>query len=204
MPDDGSNASPSAPPEMDRWKPVNDLYAQWKSATDHEREGILHKLDPHLTQHAERMVWKHLHFTDNFLVREMVDDLKVDLHSFKENSKFSSWAHSRFRFRCISEWRFRKKFLGESLEEYRELFGDRDEPAFEEPGTDSKIYVEQVLTTLGPRDREILEAHMRGDTLTVIGEKHGKTSAGVRYILKRKIPVQLRGKLGPSAIDGPG
>jgi hypothetical protein len=63
---------------------VNDLYAQWKRAPEDAREPILRKLDPLLTQYAERVMWMQLHLMDSFLVREMVDALEKDLRSFED------------------------------------------------------------------------------------------------------------------------
>jgi hypothetical protein len=125
------NAAPIAPAESEPGQAVNDLYAQWKNAHEDVREPILRKLDPHLTQYAERVVWMQLHLTDSFLVREMVDALERDLHSFRGRSKFSVWVHSRLKLRCIDEWRYRRKILGGSVEPQRVLFHEEHEPVFD-------------------------------------------------------------------------
>jgi hypothetical protein len=99
-------ATRNAPAETEPGQTVNDLYAQWKNAPEDARVSILRKMDPLLTQYAERVVWMQLHLTDSFLVREMVDALERDLHSFEGRSKFFVWVHSRLKLRCIDEWRF--------------------------------------------------------------------------------------------------
>jgi hypothetical protein len=165
MPDDAFiKATRNAPAETEPGQAVNDLYAQWKNAPENERERILCKLDPHLTQYAERVVWMQLHLTDSFLVREMVDDLKRDLHSFEGRSKFFLWVHSRLKLRCIDEWRYRRKILGGRLEPQRVLFPEDHDPVFDGAAMDDEIHLDQMLNGLDLRDREILEARVRGES----------------------------------------
>lgn len=191
MPDDASNALPILPPETDRWKAVNDLYRQWKDTSENERDGIVHRLYPHLKRHAEWMVWDILRRSDPHLASEMVNDLILELPTFGGRSKFSTWAHSHFKYRCIDELRYRKRRPEESWDAHTELFREQHEPSEDGTAVDDWIQIEQLLTELKPRELEIAEAIVRGETLEAIGKQHERTKAGVRHILKERIPVQL-------------
>jgi RNA polymerase sigma factor (sigma-70 family) len=191
MPDDASNASPTAPPEVDRWKTVNDLYVQWKNAPENEKESIVHRLYPHLQRHAEWMVWNILHRADEHLACEMVNDLLMKLETFQRRSKFSTWAHSCFENRCLDKLRYQKRRSEESWDAASDLFREQNDPLSEGPETDDEIHLDQRLNMLDRRNQAILEARLCGQTMASIGKKHGITKAGVRHILRHEIPVQL-------------
>jgi hypothetical protein len=157
-------ATRNAPAETEPGQTVNDLYAQWKNAPEDARVSILRKMDPLLTQYAERVVWMQLHLTDSFLVREMVDALERDLHSFEGRSKFFVWVHSRLKLRCIDEWRYRRKIREGRVEPQGVLFREEHDPVFDGAAMDDDIHLDQMLSGLDLRDREILEARVRGES----------------------------------------
>jgi hypothetical protein len=161
---DDAFIKPNAPAETEPGQSVNSLYAQWKKAPEDARVSILRKMDPLLTQYAERVVWMQLHLTDSFLVREMVDALERNLCFFDGRSKFSVWIHSRLKLCCIDEWRYRRKILEGSVERQRVLFHEEHEPVFDGAAMDDDIHLDQMLSGLDLRDREILEARVRGES----------------------------------------
>jgi RNA polymerase sigma factor (sigma-70 family) len=163
----------------ERVNPVNDMYDQWKMASTNEREGLYRQFDALLQRHAERVVWMILRRKDHQLVREMVNDLLIEIDTFAGRSKFSTWVHSRFRFRCIDELRWMRKNLGASLEQMQAT-GFQYAPTVE-VGQDieNEMFVEERLQSLEPTDQTILRMRLAGADHTQIAKQMQCSSSTV-------------------------
>jgi len=166
------------------------LFAEWKAASFEEKEEIFPRLRAVLKRYAERMVWMVLRQTNTQLVTEMVDDLMMSLEVFegRNGSKFSSWMHSVFRFRCLNELRYRRKYLGEAL-------GTLDAETLEQVLDTSNV---DPLEALIQRERMaklplVVQQRLAGLSAEEVALANGISSRRVRAIVAETIREQDEG-----------
>jgi RNA polymerase sigma factor (sigma-70 family) len=180
---------------------TNDLYAMWV-AGDGDRTDLLLRMRKLLLQHAARVCWDVLHQENDHLIQEMVDDLLLELDKFNGKSKFSTYAHSRFRYRCIDEFRYQIRNLGDSLTESHvdwatdgvsettaaDVAGFKhyaDQLNGSDPNT--ALSVSEYMDGLPVREREVVEARLEGHTFKEISSMTGIPQTTVKRIWEERV-----------------
>lgn len=176
-------------------KKIDALYLEGKEQEDSFAFYYAH-LRPLLWKYARAIGYQSMNHIDDHLVDEMVDNLLMDLGSFKGDSRLSTWAYVRFRRCCITEYRYGRKNLGDSLESLREDFIDsigssESGPAGvgaasgeyfdpydrgEDPTQEQIVIVDEFKQRLSERQSTVLEARLAGHTLEEIGAMLDVTS----------------------------
>lgn len=173
------------------------------------------RLRPHLWKYARAVGHQSLNHIDDHLVDEMVDDLLMDFGSFKEESRLSTWAYVRFRRRCIEEYRFGKKNLGDSLESLKEDWASsRDSQSYsvtggnnddgrdpyeqaEEAYQETDVIVDEFKQRLTFKELSVLEDRLLGHTFEEIGERQGFTAGRAHQIWSQVLGLaQEYGRVG--------
>jgi RNA polymerase sigma factor (sigma-70 family) len=172
---------------------IDALYLQGKDEAD-PFQFYYSNLRPLLVKYASYICKQVLRQIDDHLVTEMVDDLLIEIDKFRGLSRFSTWAHSRFYYRCIVEHRYRDKNLGYSLEALVQAWDDYG-PHYEDTsvgvaisestiphfGQVERNLVEELFTLtevqgeLSEEQKSIVKARLEGYTFEEIGEQLGIT-----------------------------
>lgn len=180
-------------------KKIDALYLQGK---EHEDSFAFYyaNLRPYLWKYARAIGHQSMNHIEDHLVDEMVDDLLMDLGSFQGHSKLSTWAYVRFRRRCIGEYRYGRKNLGDSLDSLKEDWsdsrdaqqvsasggnnGDGRDPyeKSEEASQETGVIVEEFKQSLSERRLKILEDRLLGYTFKEIGHRAGVTGTRAHEI----------------------
>jgi RNA polymerase sigma factor (sigma-70 family) len=153
---------------------LNQLYAEWLGSDGRNKEDVAVRLNQALMQYAGAVLWMKMRTDNPHLKQEMVNDLWMSIGSFRGDSSFSTWVFSLFRNRCVLEWRYMNKSLGQSLESLQRAAQERSTHLKDPADPDSKIYVEEYLDNLEDIDREIVQLRMDGLTTRQIAETTGK------------------------------
>lgn len=180
-------------------KKIDTLYLQGREQED-SFAFYYANLRPHLWNYARAIGHKSTNHIDDHLVDEMVDDLLLDLRSFKGDSKLSTWAYVRFRRRCITEYRYGRKNLGDSLDSLKddwldsqskdqysmhtggtEFTGDPYEKT-EEATQEQAVIVAEFKQRLPERQLTVLDYRLLGYTFEEIGECLGVSGARAQQI----------------------
>lgn len=173
-------------------KKIDALYLQGKEQED-SFAFYYANLRPLLWKYARAIGHQSLNHIEDHLVDEMVDDLLMEIDKFEGRSSFSTWAYVRFRRKCIGEYRFMRKNLGESLdclkEDWMESVGASESGPSgvgagsgeyldpydqgEEPTQETKVIVDEFKQRLSEKQLAVLEARLLGHTFVEIGEQLG-------------------------------
>ena len=142
------------------------LYARWLEGPD--RDATIAELRVLLMDHAKRVIYKTLRQEDPHLAQEMVDDLTLELDKFRGASRFSTWAHARFRYRAITELRYQIRSLGKSLDG---MLDQAVEPAIEE-----QLLMAELQQRLTPKQQQVVQERLEGYSFVAIGKHMGITT----------------------------
>lgn len=159
----------------------DELHLQLQLVPEGDRFSFLYnELRPHLIKHASAVCKNVLRQVEEHLVEEMVDDLLLEIDTFKGVSKdgtrpclFTTWAHSRFRYRCIDELRYRASNLGEPLS---------SDIAQYEIGVEDKLSLSELRERLTPQQQSIVQARLEGYTLDEIAAQTGMDRVRIHRI----------------------
>lgn len=174
-------------------KKIDALYLEGKGRED-SFAFYYANLRPYLWKYARAIGHQSMNHIDDHLVDEMVDDLLMDLGSFKGDSRLSTWAYVRFRRRCIAEYRFVRKNIGDSLDSLRDDWidshaesGDMDYAVgpyekSEDPTQEQQVIVDDFKQRLSDRQLAVLEDRLQGHTFEEIGERIGLTGGRAHQI----------------------
>lgn len=78
----------------------NDLYTQWREASDAAKAELETQLFSALQRHATAVMWKKIPEADKNLARDIASVVMKQLAEFKGESKFSTWVHRIVLNRC--------------------------------------------------------------------------------------------------------
>lgn len=179
-------------------KKIDALYLQGKGQED-SFAFYYANLRPLLLKYARTIGRSHDNQVEDHLIEEMVNDLLLDIGSFKGDSKLSTWAYVRFRRRFINEWRFQSKNLGESLEVLQEEWESRqtEEAEYftdpfteiEEPTQETDSILRQFRGRLTNRQQIVFDKRREGYTFKEIGETLGISIAGAAKVWNRVLEL---------------
>lgn len=130
-------------------------------------------LRPALLKYAGAICKDVLRRVDEHLVIEMTDDLLMDMAVFEGRSQFSTWVHSYFRFRCLTELRYRNKSLGEPLVE---------DVAWMNHETDDQLTLAEIQQGLSTKQQAVVQARLEGYTAAEIAGQMGLSERGVYWL----------------------
>jgi DNA-directed RNA polymerase specialized sigma24 family protein len=102
-----------------------------------------------------------------------VDDLLMDLSLFEGRSQFSTWVHSYFRFRCLTELRYRNRNLGDPLVE---------EIAWMNSKTDDLLTLARVQQNLSTKQQAVVQSRLEGYTAAEIASQLNISERTVYWI----------------------
>jgi RNA polymerase sigma-70 factor (ECF subfamily) len=121
-------------------------------------------------------------------VQDIFLSVMLNLSSFKQNSRFSTWLYSITYNHCIDVIRKGGKMVFDSLETMEISQSRYDESEIEEKKLlDIKVErLDQVLDTIPVRDKSILIMKYQGGlSIREISEMLGKSESAIKMTLKR-------------------
>ncbi len=172
-------AQPLTSTSQSRGKQLNHLYEVWRAAEGDAKERAAESLHRELLRFASRVIWLHFRGVKRHLQQEMVNDLWMAIGTFKGTSAFSSWAFSVFRNKCLLEWRYVRRSLGESLtgidpESVRSSVDDLD----------SQLHIQEYLDRFSEDEARIVDKRLDGYSLRQIARE---LNLGSKNVIHRAI-----------------
>jgi RNA polymerase sigma factor (sigma-70 family) len=169
----------------------NVLFEAWKTSTPQERSALEYQILQSVRRHASKVCWMVLHSHQPDLIDEIAQDVLMDLGSFREQSAFSTWVHSRARFRCQSQFkqnRQRREVSITALPSTQLYASERDSNMF------LKVLVQELLANLSVFERQLVDLKVdEGLSDAEIGLRLGFTREWIQKSWSR-LRKKLKGK----------
>lgn len=145
----------------------NALYAAWLAAKDDpmRREEVLVSLRGALLEHAQAVMYSILRSIDEDALHQAVEKVIVAMPTFRQQSRFTTWAHRIMLGTMYDYRRFQRRHLLVPLDEHPEL--DLPDSSADYPMN----LILDIQASLTAEDREIFEAlALQGYTLVEAAE----------------------------------
>ncbi len=138
-----------------------------------------------LRKHATAIIWTKMNRVDPSLANKAIMQIWQNIHTFRGESAFSTWAHKVISNVVGGEVR---ETANQRLEQAIE---DGEEPAVY-PDTTWRMLYEKVKRSLIPEEQELIQCKLEGMTASEIAVRLGVSRAVVEWkwgTLKEKIRV---------------
>jgi RNA polymerase sigma factor (sigma-70 family) len=188
-------AEEAAPPK----NVENELYAQWRDASDAEKPKMEKKLFNSILRRARNVIWKKIPEAHEDLARDIASVVIEQLAEFKgqNKSEFTTWEHRIILNQCNVHLRKKVKdrkrfYVSESPEDDIKLADSKAKYAFDrvEEGLD----LERLVQTLPRKDHVLLGCVLDGMTMLEAAEKLGDTEDAAESRLRR-LKARLKKKI---------
>ena len=182
----------------------NEIYAQWRKASDEERKELLGRLFGEVRKHVEAVMWLTIHEAHKELTHDIATVVIESLAKFEGKSKFSTRVQKLIMNQCYQYLRqkgIQKKrcYVSESPEYDINLRDARAEAAFVrvEEGVDAKP-LERLINTLPKKDYVLLQCKLEGMTIAEAAKDLGDSEDAAESRWRR-----LKGRLRKQIQESP-
>lgn len=162
----------------------NNAFQAWLLAESEVQKNMAEVTLLHLLRrHSNSIIWQKMSRNDPSLANKAIMTVWRDIHQFRGESSFSTWAH-----RVISNvvgMEIRK----EAPRKLEQPIEDSEEPAVR-PELDFRVLYNTIKKSLIPEEQELIECKLEGMTASEIAVRLGVSRSVVEWkwgVLKEKI-----------------